>query len=282
MDASVRAMYGDTNKRKDLFNLWLNHAREFGQVRMELSRRNVNRQSSHANTVTWSKVQLEQSGRYTTQDIEDLIKRCTDSGRYLDDPNFPGNERLRRYVIIDEVGSQHQRLQEDEQRIANAGNISTGEALNLTDQGLLFNERVFEKSTLVICTSRCCTFINVIMFGFEIRWTQSLLSFPLSALTGGDFSQALAPTFQDVLGQGQAVEGNAPDKGKGAKGRGKGRGKTGKGKGGENPGQPVPHGEDPNPPLQETTPIQKAKALAKSVFLGCTVCAMFVLHISYL
>ena len=136
MDPQVRAMYLDKNKKNDVFNLWLKHARDFGAVGVEVSRQNIQRQSAHRNTVTWSKIQLQQSGRYTEDDITALIDRCTRSGNFIDDPNFPGVERLRRYVIVDEVGSTMARVQEDTQRVASTGQISTQEAVALTSEGV--------------------------------------------------------------------------------------------------------------------------------------------------
>ena len=138
MEPSVAAMLMDGNKKKDLFNLWLTHSRDFGKVSLELARRNTDRTSAHSNEVTWSRAQLEQSGRYTAEDVDDLIRRCTASGAYLDDPNFPGVERLRRYVIVDEVGRQRARIQEDVQEISSRGGITTAEALNLTGPGQVY------------------------------------------------------------------------------------------------------------------------------------------------
>ena len=87
--------------------------------------------------------------------------------------------------------------------------------------------------------------------------------------SGSDFSQLQAPTFADVLGAAgpdpSAPDGNGKGKGKGNKGNSR---KKGKGKGetppvdGANPGEPNP--------VEETTPLMKAKALSKSVLLSCT------------
>ena len=89
-------------------------------------------------------------------------------------------------------------------------------------------------------------------------------------VSGGDFSATQAPTIQDVIPNGLVCL-PAPGDGKGGKGKkGKG-GRKGKaqGKGDATNGD---DGNPPNePPLEETTPIQKAKALAKSVFLGCII-----------
>ena len=137
MDASVAAMFGDLNKRKDLFNLWLTHSRDFGKVTIEVARRNTQRQSANSSTVTWSRAQLEQSGRYQTSDIDDLIQRAVAAGRYIDDPNFPGNERLRRYMVVDDVSLQRANVREDIQEIQNSGVATNQEALALTAPGVI-------------------------------------------------------------------------------------------------------------------------------------------------
>ena len=142
MEPSVAAMFADSNKRKDLFNIWLQHARDFGKVQLEVARRNTQRQSAHANTVTWSRVQLEQSGRYTKEDIDDLISRAEKSNRYIDDPNFPGVERLRRYYLVDEVGSQRANVQEDIQQLNNMGDVTNQEAQALSGQGQISCSKV--------------------------------------------------------------------------------------------------------------------------------------------
>ena len=143
MNASLRAMFGTTDGKRDLFNLWLQRAKDFGQVKVAVSRRNVERHESHCNTVTWSRAQLEQSNRYTPEDINDLIKRCVARGAYMDDPNFPGVERLRRYTFVDEVGKQSSKAQEDVQEVKNAGEISHQEAMDLTSAGQVHTSNMF-------------------------------------------------------------------------------------------------------------------------------------------
>eukprot|EP00435_Cladocopium_sp_Y103_P009061 s4443_g2.t1 len=199
MDPSVAAMFGDSNKRKDLFNLWLTHARDFGKVTLEVARRNTQRQSAQSTTVTWSRAQLEQSGRYQPTDIDDLIQRAVAAGRYIDDPNFPGNERLRRYMIFDDVSLQNANVR-------------------------------------------------------------------------GDFSQGLTPSLADVMPDGTTP---AAAPGDGSKGSGKARGKAkakakskgvGKGQDVGAPGSSEPNsgnGDGNAAEVEETTPLQKAKALAK-------------------
>ena len=79
---------------------------------------------------------------------------------------------------------------------------------------------------------------------------------------GADFADASAPSIHDVVGGEGAPMGNgaeAESKGKGKKGRGKGKGKKGDA---ANAG-PNQEPEPDKPP----TPLEKAKALKKVVFL---------------
>ena len=89
---------------------------------------------------------------------------------------------------------------------------------------------------------------------------------------GGDFSQSLAPTLNDVLGDvpgGMGLAGTV-DKGKGqGKNKGTGRGRKGKGKGDAANSSGANGEPNEQQPVEETTPIQKAKALARNVFLSC-------------
>ena len=136
LDPAVAAMFADRNKRKDLFNMWLTHAQDFGQVSLEISRVNSQSLSCQATTVTWSKKQLEQSGRYSEQEITALIDRLTKEEKYIDDPNFPGVEHLRRYQVVDDISATNEKKQENRQVISNAGNITRAEGVHLTGEGL--------------------------------------------------------------------------------------------------------------------------------------------------
>ena len=80
------------------------------------------------------------------------------------------------------------------------------------------------------------------------------------SVPGSDFSHLQTPTLAEVLPEDITVGGNGG--GKGGKG-----GKSGKGKGKGKPDKPNDNGGDN--PEEPTTPLQKAKALAKSVLLGC-------------
>eukprot|EP00435_Cladocopium_sp_Y103_P043974 s800_g12.t1 len=133
-------MFEDRNKRKDLFNMWLTHAQDFGRCALEISRTNIQNRSAQATTVSWSRQQIEQSGRYSSQEIDQLLERLTREGRYMDDPNFPGVTHLRRYLVVDEVSQTNQRLQEDRQAISSHGTITHAEGINLASEGLQLKE----------------------------------------------------------------------------------------------------------------------------------------------
>ena len=102
----------------------------------------------------------------------------------------------------------------------------------------------------------------------------SSLHWPCNPLPGGDFSQTLAPTMNEVLADagGAMVPSGTVDKGKG-KNKGSGRGRKGKGKGEQPSGSGGANGDggpgNDQPPVEETTPIQKARALARNVLLSC-------------
>ena len=96
-------------------------------------------------------------------------------------------------------------------------------------------------------------------------------------VSGADFGVGAMPSMEAVLGVDAALPA-PPDTTKGnAKGN-KGSRKKGKGKGGQG-GEPSADGSNPPPdPEAVTTPLTKAKALAKAVFLGMIsmIVSMFV------
>ena len=116
--------------------MWLNHAGDFGQCAMEISRTNIQARSSQATTVTWSRAQIEESKRYSKDEIDELIARCTKEKRYLDDPNFPGREHLRRYILVDDISSTQKHTQEDKQALTNSGQITHAEGIHLASEGV--------------------------------------------------------------------------------------------------------------------------------------------------
>jgi len=130
-------MFADRNQRKDLFNMWLTHAQDFGRCGLEISRTNSQRRSAQSTTVSWSRAQIEQSNRYTTQEIDQLVERLTRENRYIDDHNFPGVTHLRRYLLVDDVSQTNQQNQEDRQHIIMTGGITSAEGVNLVSEGLI-------------------------------------------------------------------------------------------------------------------------------------------------
>ena len=162
-----------------------------------------------------SKRQLELDGRYTEAQIKSLIESKTAAGMFIPDPNFPDDEELRQYIMVDEITRSHTDISETSQTLRGRTDLSGSEALLLTEQGALFSAE-----------------------GLELP--------PLGKRENGPPS-----TVEE--------DGKAKGKGKKGKGRGKGGGEKGQGKdcqeegGGEN--------------VKVVTPLQKAQALSKSVFL---------------
>ena len=101
MVASLAGMFNNLNERNDLFNMWLQKERDFKQVELQVKRTRLQRQEAASTEVLWNRAQLE--AKYSKEDVDDLIARCTRLGRYQDDPNFPGVERLRQYELVKEV-----------------------------------------------------------------------------------------------------------------------------------------------------------------------------------
>ena len=269
MDAGVAAMFADRNKRKDLFNMWLSHAQDFGKCEVEITRTNSQKRSAQATTVTWSRTQIEQTNRYSKEEIDQLIDTCTREGRYMDDPNFPGKVHLRKYFVIDEISSTRQHVQEDQQKLSNSGTITSNEALNLTSEGHTSWGQIDQHVLKLGSNSHPATifFLNHPITPQNFWVSENHISFH-ATFPGADFSMAGAPTFGDVLGQPDAAV--APPVAGGGKGTGK-KGKSKRKGKGETPPQNPPNvgGDDPPQPdpVKETTPLQKAKVLARSVFL---------------
>ena len=125
-------------ERLDLFRLWLEKGKDFAQVEVEVTRRNIQSQSAKAKDVCMSKSQLEADPRYSKDDVADLIKRKTQQGQYIDDPNFPGREDLRQYIINAETSAETARVREDVQQVGSKMAVSATEALSLTEPGCDF------------------------------------------------------------------------------------------------------------------------------------------------
>ena len=112
---------------------------DFSAVEVTMRRRNVEKQSAKVSDTALSRRQLEADGRYTAQDIEELIARKTAEGAYIADPNFPSRVDLRRYVINTEVAANRERLREDSSELTSRSSLNGQEALPLTEQGADFS-----------------------------------------------------------------------------------------------------------------------------------------------
>ena len=82
--------------------------------------------------------QLETCGKYTKEDVEDLIRRKTLGGQYISDPNFPSREDLRQYIIHQETSAEVARTREDSQDVTSRVDVDNTEALALTEEGCDF------------------------------------------------------------------------------------------------------------------------------------------------
>ena len=82
--------------------------------------------------------QLETCGKYTKDDVDDLIRRKTLSGDFIPDPNFPSREDLRQYIIHQETSAEVARTREDSQDVTSRVDVDNTEALALTEEGCDF------------------------------------------------------------------------------------------------------------------------------------------------
>ena len=200
----------------DLFRIWLEKGQDFQQVAIEVRRRNAQKQTAAAKDKCMSKKDLEASGRYSEQDIQELIARKTAAGLYINDPNFPNREDLRQYRVNMEVSHEVAHSREDTQEMVSNTSLNTTEALALTEEG-------------------------------------------------ADFSGIAVPSLNDVLGLGgNSVGGGGSGETPAAPaGKSKAKAKT-KAKAKAKPGDDT---TDP-PPDKPQSPLDKAMALKKIVFLG--------------
>ena len=104
-------------QRLDLFQLWMEKSKDFSLVEIEIQRRNVQRQTATSRNLCLSRAQLLASGRYTEDDVNDLIRRRTESGAFIPDPNFPDRIDLRQYLVNAETAAENARVREDSQAI---------------------------------------------------------------------------------------------------------------------------------------------------------------------
>ena len=119
---------------------------------------------------------------------------------------------------------------------------------------------------MYVCVCVSIPFITY-QYLFWISFISNLHTWPIP---GADLAQGGAPSMADVL---HGVAQGVPDgNGNGSKGKGKAKAKA-KAKaqpGGK--GQPNANGENGQPEsLEPTTPLQKAKTLARSVLLGSSI-----------
>ena len=122
---------GNQSERLDLFRLWLEKGKDFAQVEVEVNRRNIQSHTAKMKDMCMSRAQLEQDPRYKgrPQDTEGLIKSKTQSGDYIDDPNFPGREDLRQYIIHAETSKEDAHTRQDTQQVNSRTTVSATEAL---------------------------------------------------------------------------------------------------------------------------------------------------------
>lgn len=118
MPPSLVPVFGDANKRADLFRMWMQRAQDFSQVVLQISRENV--------------------------------ERLTRENQFIDDPNFPGVERYRRYFVVDEISQRQRDSQEDRQRLSSTGTLTRGEALELTSGGQSIKQPVLKQTIFIV------------------------------------------------------------------------------------------------------------------------------------
>ena len=125
-------------QKLDLFRLWLSKGKDFAKCEIEVKRLNMQRQTAQATNSCLSRAQLEATGKYSSKDLDDLIARKTAKGEYIDDPNFPGREDYRQYVVNTEVAATTARIREDSQQVSSTASITAQEALSLAEDGCDF------------------------------------------------------------------------------------------------------------------------------------------------
>ena len=139
MKSSLMGMFNAINERNDLFNLWLQKDRDFDQVELQVNRVRQHRQEAASTEVLWNRTQLEE--KYSKEDVDDLIARCVRLGKYQDDPNFPGVERLRQYELVQEVTRKTSDALEDSTSLNAGMMVSATDASSLLAEGLEFQKK---------------------------------------------------------------------------------------------------------------------------------------------
>ena len=131
----LRQMFMSTDSRLDLFRLWLSKGRDFSQVEVEVQRRNSQSEKASSKNLCLSRAQLIASGKYSESDIDDLIARCTASGAFIPDPNFPNKVEYRQYYVNSETAKEVAKTREDLQTVSSRTAATAAEALELTTEG---------------------------------------------------------------------------------------------------------------------------------------------------
>lgn len=82
-----------------------------------------------------SRAQLLADPRYTSADVDELIRRCTASGSWIPDPNFPNREDLRQYFINASTEAEMARVREDRQNIRSTTTLTAAQYINMLEEG---------------------------------------------------------------------------------------------------------------------------------------------------
>ena len=124
--------------RLDLFRAWLEKGGDWAKTAVEIERKNIQKQSANSKDKCMSRRDLEESRRYSPEDIRELIERKTRLGQFISDPNFPEREDLRQYLVNTEVSSEISNIRQNSQSLASNTALSSTEALALTEDGADF------------------------------------------------------------------------------------------------------------------------------------------------
>ncbi|CAJ1393929.1 unnamed protein product [Effrenium voratum] len=145
---------GGNISRNELFKVWLEKGRDFSQVEVEMKRRCVQSKSHGEKEVCWSRRQLEMDGRYDKNEVDTLIANATRTGRFMDDPNFPGNEKLRQYFLVLETSREKRNTFEEEQNLRSTTRTSADEALALLTSGVFTEDAALELEEICVSTAQ--------------------------------------------------------------------------------------------------------------------------------
>lgn len=134
MPASLVATF--TGSKLDLFRLWLERGQDFNACEVEIKRRNTQANIASAKEKYMSRAALIKDGRYRESDIDLLIQQRTKTGEWIPDANFPDREDLRQYRVgNEEVTREVQNRREDTQEVGSTTELTSTEALLLTEDG---------------------------------------------------------------------------------------------------------------------------------------------------